>query len=84
MDVILRRKKSYTGQYRAISEERSSTQDIPQSVHRGLPEIFTAQHLCYSSTGDQVLPTQLLPREAEDFPRAGKYPKDLPLLTFLA
>ena len=25
-----------------------------------------------------------LPREAEDFPRGGKYPKDVPLPTFLA
>ena len=28
--------------------------------------------------------TQPVPREAEDFPMGGKYPKDGPLLTFLA
>ena len=30
----------------------------------------------------QVLPTQPLPREA-DFPRGGKYPKDVPLSKYL-
>ena len=37
---------------------------------------------CYS-IGQQVFPTQLLPREAEDFPRGSKYPKDVPLSTYL-
>ena len=32
----------------------------------------------------QVLPTQPLPSEAEDFPMGGKYPKDVPVPTFLA
>ena len=32
----------------------------------------------------QVPPTQTLSREAEDFHRGGKYPKDVPLPTFLA
>ena len=36
------------------------------------------------SIGRQVLPTQPLPREAEDFPRDGKYSKDVPLLTHQA
>ena len=26
-------------------------------------------------------PTQPIPREAQDFPRSGKYPKDVPLPT---
>ena len=34
--------------------------------------------------GHQVLPTQPLPREAEDFHRGGKYPKHMPLPTNLA
>ena len=29
-------------------------------------------------------PNAPVPREAEDFPRCGKYPKDVPLSTFLA
>ena len=35
----------------------------------------------YHSIGYQVLSTQPLPREAQDFPRGRKYPKDVPLLT---
>ena len=37
---------------------------------------------CYS-IGHQVLPTQPLPREAEDFPRGDKYFKHVHLLTYL-
>ena len=33
--------------------------------------------------GHQALPTQPLPRKAKDFPRSGKYPKHVPLLTYL-
>ena len=33
--------------------------------------------------GHQMLPTQPLPRGAEDFPRNGKYFKHVPLLTYL-
>ena len=33
--------------------------------------------------GHQVLPTQPLPRETEDFPRGDKYTKDVPLPTCL-
>ena len=40
------------------------------------------QVLCHT-TGHQVLPTDPLPRETEDFPRVGKYPKDEPLRTYL-
>ena len=39
--------------------------------------------LCHA-IGHQVLPTQLLPREAEDFPRGGNHSKHVPLLTYLA
>ena len=38
----------------------------------------------YHSIGHQVLPTQLLPGEAEDFHRGGKHSKHMPLLTYLA
>ena len=37
----------------------------------------------HCSIGHQVLPNQDFPMEAEDFPRSGKYPKDVPLLTYL-
>ena len=33
--------------------------------------------------GHQVLPTQLLPKEAEDFPRVDRYFKHVPPLTYL-
>ena len=36
--------------------------------------------LCHA-IGHQVLPTQLLPREAEDFPRGDKYFNHVSLLT---
>ena len=36
------------------------------------------------SIGHQILPTQPLPRKEEDFSRGRKYPKDVPLLTYLA
>ena len=36
--------------------------------------------LCYA-TEHQVLPTQFLPREAEDFPRGRRYFNHVPLLT---
>ena len=35
------------------------------------------------SIGHQVLPTQPLPRKAEDFPSGGKHPKHVLLLTYL-
>ena len=35
------------------------------------------------SIGHQVLPTQPLPKEAEDFPGSGNYPKDAQLPTYL-
>ena len=36
------------------------------------------------SIGHEVLPTQPLPKEADDFPRGGNHPKLVPLLTCLA
>ena len=41
----------------------------------------TYRMLCHA-TGHQVLPTQLLPREAEDFPRGDKYLKHVPPPTY--
>ena len=38
----------------------------------------------WHAIGNQALPTQPLPWEVEDFPRDGKYPKDVSLPTFLA
>ena len=44
---------------------------------------FTYRTSC-RSIGHQVLPIQPLPREAEDFHRGRKYPRDVALLTYLA
>ena len=49
---------------------------------------FTVQCLCdlqntIHASGHQALPTQLLPREAEDFPRCGNHSKHVPWLTYL-
>ena len=43
----------------------------------------TYRTLCHA-IGHQVLPTQSLPREAEDFPRGGNHFKHVPLPTYLA
>ena len=43
---------------------------------------MTYRTLCHS-IDHQVLPTQVIPRETEDFPRGGKYDKQVPLLTYL-
>ena len=43
----------------------------------------TYRMLCHA-IGHQVLPTQPLPGEAEDFPRGDNHPKHVPLLTYLA
>ena len=59
-----------------------------QSGHFGtLP--LTGQYLCdlrdtMPCHWSPRLSTQPLPREAEDFPKGGKYPKDVHLPTFLA
>ena len=50
---------------------------------------LTLRYFCYFgmqsySIDHQVLPIQLLPREAENFPRRSNYPKDMALPTFLA
>ena len=37
----------------------------------------------YHDIGHQLLPTEPLPRQVEDFPRGGNYPKDVSLLPFL-
>ena len=42
----------------------------------------TYRTLCHA-IGHQVLPTQLLPREVEDFPRGDKYFKHVPPPTYL-
>ena len=51
------------------------------------PSLFstcvTYRTLCHT-IGHQVLPTQPLPGEAEDFPRGDNHPKHVPLLTYLA
>ena len=50
---------------------------------------FTLQHMFHlrspcRAIGHLALPTQPLPREAEDFPSGGKYPKHVLLPTNLA
>ena len=63
---------------------------IPKQSVR--PPLVTYHSLCSTSVtyrtpchaiGHQVLPTQHLPREAEDFPRGDKYFKHVPPLTYL-
>ena len=58
---------------------------VSQETFGTLP--FTVQYLCalYAMPFHwfQVLPTQPLPTETEDFSRGGKYSKDVPLPTFL-
>ena len=38
----------------------------------------------YHAIGLQVLSAQPIPRKAEDFPRSGKYPKHVPVPTYIA
>ena len=60
---------------------------VSQATFGYLP--LTAQHLCdlqntmRPASSCQVLPTQPLPREAEDYPRSGKDSKHVPLLTYI-
>ena len=39
--------------------------------------------LCHS-IGQLILPTQPVPREEDDYPRSGKYPKHVPLPVYFA
>ena len=60
--------------------------------HHPRPEVTTliSYKLCYlqdtlpCQKSPLSLPTKLVPREAKEFPRGDKYPKDVPLHTFLA
>ena len=65
----------------------------PSSVQSVGQPLITYPSLCSTcmtyrtpchSIGHQVLPTQPLLREVEDFPRGGKHSKHVPLLTCLA
>ena len=61
-----------------------------QSVRLPLVTYLSLSSTCVTyrtpchSIGHQVLPTQPLPREAEDFPRGGNHSEHVPLLTYLA
>ena len=63
-----------------------STQSVglPLITYPSLCSTFmTYRSPCHAS-GHQVLPTQSLPMEAEDFPRDGKHSKHVLLLKYLA
>ena len=45
---------------------------------------YVTYRMPFHDIGQEAIPTQLLPTEAEDLPGEGKYPKDVPMLTFLA
>ena len=51
----------------------------PLAPHHSQCSIFVTYGTPCCSIGHQVLPTQSLPREAEDFSRGSKYPKHVPL-----
>ena len=57
---------------------------LPLVTYPSLWNTCVAYRTPCHSTGHQVLPTQPLPREAEDFPRGGKHSKHVLLLTYLA
>ena len=52
-----------------------------QLVTRHLVASTSLYNPCVRAIGLQVLPTQPLPREAEDLPKGGKYFNYVPLLT---
>ena len=57
---------------------------LPLITNPSLCSTFLAYRTPCHSIGHQVLPTQPLLREAEDFPRVRKHSKHMPLLTYLA
>ena len=57
---------------------------LPLVTYPSLCSICATYRMPCHVIGHQVLPTQPLPREAEDFPRGGSHPKHMPLLTYLA
>ena len=72
-----------------VNKTEKQVQKIRNSVRPHLIPYHLLCNTCVTngkpccSIGHQILPIQPLPREAEDFPRGGKYLKDVPLPTYL-
>ena len=62
-----------------------STQSVrlPLVIYPSLCSTCVTYRTSYHAIGHQLLPTQPLTREAEDFPRSDKYFKHAPPLTYL-
>ena len=56
---------------------------LPLVTYLSLCSTYVTYRTPCHAIGHQVLPTQPLPREAEDFPRGDKYFKHVPLPTYL-
>ena len=56
---------------------------LPLVTYPSLCNICVTYRALHHTSGDQMLPTQPLAREAEDFPRGEKYFKHVPLLSYL-
>ena len=56
---------------------------LPLVTYRSLCSTCVTYRTPCHANDHQVLPTQILPREAEDFP-TGEHSKHVPLLTYLA
>ena len=64
----------------------SPTQSVRLSLvtYPSLCRAYVSYRTQYHASSHQVLPIQLMPRNAEDFPRGGSHSKHLSLLTYLA
>ena len=62
----------------------NTVSSVTYGYHPSLCSTCVTYRTLYRAIGHQVLPTQPLPREAEDFPRSGNHSKHMPLLTYLA
>ena len=57
---------------------------LPLVTYPSLCSTCVTYRMPCHAIGHQALPTQPLPREAEDFPRGDNHSKHMPLLTYLA
>ena len=57
---------------------------LPLVTYPSLCSAYVTYRMSCHASGHQILPTQHLPRKAEDFPRGGNHSKHMPLLTCFA
>ena len=57
---------------------------LPLATYPSLCRAYVTYRMTCHARGHQALPTQPLPREAEDFPRGDNHSKHVPLLTYFA